>query len=413
MGYITVVRKEVNEIGATRGWVILYGRRKTGKTFLLRNFLEYDAYLFIRRDGSIRSEGIDIREPRQLVENVGKLLTVNKTVVIDEFQRLPENVLEDLTKFHPHGKLVLSGSSLRIVKKIFEPGSPLLGFFTPIKMSLIDPVDILRSLCKLYEPAVAIELAAYLRDPWLIPLYGGEDISRFLYKYTCKYWHTVRALIGEIFTEEERTLTRTYEAILRLIGAGIWKPNEIANILYTRGIIKEPGATSISGYLKNMIDMDLLNAIRIFHSKRKMYRLKSPIMEMFYYLESRYDVTERNVGFAEVKPTIERLIRIAVERYISDLLATITGGRAEYLLEPEVDIIITSRNIPKIIAEVKWGRYSRKDIIKFLQKTQHLPGKKIFVTKKKDTARENAEILDAADLVKLATNQSTIENFGF
>lgn len=36
------------------GWKMLYGRRKTGKTFLVRNFLDYDEFFFVEREGMVR-----------------------------------------------------------------------------------------------------------------------------------------------------------------------------------------------------------------------------------------------------------------------------------------------------------------------------------------------------------------------
>ncbi|MGQ9597690.1 MAG: hypothetical protein ACUVQY_09045 [Thermoproteota archaeon] len=35
-------------------------------------------------------------------------------------------------------------------------------------------------------------------------------------------------LIGEVFEEEGRALTRVYDAVLRLVGGGLWKPSEIS-----------------------------------------------------------------------------------------------------------------------------------------------------------------------------------------
>ena len=31
-------------------------------------------------------------------------------------------------------------------------------------------------------------------------------------------------LIGEVFTEEERSITGLYEAVLRLVAEGVWRP---------------------------------------------------------------------------------------------------------------------------------------------------------------------------------------------
>ena len=72
MSYLTVVRKEVMELHKTCGWIIVYGRRKVGKTFLLRNLTKWDAYILVRRDLSIRSEGIEIENLNDLVNKIGE-----------------------------------------------------------------------------------------------------------------------------------------------------------------------------------------------------------------------------------------------------------------------------------------------------------------------------------------------------
>jgi len=397
--YITVVRSEAKELENIRGWILLYGRRKVGKTFLLKNFMKWDAYIVVRRDLSLRAENIKINNIKEIPEKVGSLLEEERIVVIDEFQRLPESVLEDLTEYHPKGRLILSGSSLGAVRKIFEPKSPLLGFFTPYKLSLIQPLDILSALLQKYSPIKAVELASYLRDPWLIPLYGDEDITTFIYKYTCKYWQVVKALLGEVFAEEERTLTKIYEAIISLLGSRIWKIKEIANTLYTKGVISEPSSSHVSGFMKNLIEMDLVEAIKLYESRRKYYKLKSPIMETYYFLENKYDVSERQVSLSEVKPALEYSIRLQVEDYLADLTAQIYEGRREYSVMPEIDSIITVRRKIKAVVEVKWGNYSKKDLEKFYKKTETIPGEKIFITRKKEESLyKTIKIIDAEDL---------------
>ena len=401
MNSLTVVRSEAGDLRRARGWVLVYGRRKVGKTFLLRNFLEWDAFISVRRDLSLRCEGLRAEGPSDLASEVGKALKEGRVVVIDEFQRLPMSVLEDLTVYHPHGRLILSGSSLGVVRRIFDPKSPLLGFFTPFKLSLISPIDILTSLGKVFRPEVAVELSCYLRDPWLIPL-ATEDAPTLVYTYACRYWQVVRALLGEAFAEEERTLTKIYESILFLLGSFTWKLGEIASILYSRGLIREPSSSHVAGFVRNLVDMDLVRSIKIYNSRRKIYRLKSPIMEAFYYLDSKYEVSERHASLEEVRPAIEFLIRKHVEDFVADLLAQHYGGRREYLIDPEVDLIVTRRGRPILVGEVKWGGYDAKDLEMFREKVRYLPGLKVFVTREKGSASyKDVTILDAEDLVRL------------
>ncbi len=251
---------------------------------------------------------------------------------------------------------------------------------------MIKPIDIFSTLIKYYDPVKSLELASYMRDPWLIPLYGGENTILFVYKYSCKYWQVVKALIGEVFAEEERTLTKTYEAVLSLLGSRVWRIKDITGILYAKGVIKEPSSSHVSGFIKNLVEMDLVESIKLFKTRRKYYRLKSPIMETFYYLENRFDVSEREVSLDEVRPELEKIIRLEVEDFIADFFAHYSSGRREYSLDPEIDFIITLRKRILAIGEVKWSKYTRQDLKKFYEKVETLPGMDVRVYDARDLA---------------------------
>src|SRR5574341_2416270 len=92
----TIYRDEVDEIKSIKGWTLIYGRRKVGKTFLIKNFLEYDVFFRVNRDGSVSAEKFVISTINNMDDfsrTVYELLSKGNTVVIDEFQRLPEPFL--------------------------------------------------------------------------------------------------------------------------------------------------------------------------------------------------------------------------------------------------------------------------------------------------------------------------------
>ena len=164
MDYI-IARSKEREMLEKPYWILLYGRRKVGKTFLLRNLCKFENYYTVKKDlGIISNKGTMPME--RFVQEVKSLLEQNKTVVIDEFQRLDEGLLEEISLLHPKGKLILSGSSLRVVKKVFDPKSPLLGFFTPFKIGFIKPSNVLLELNG--DGEEAIQAAPFLREPWPI-----------------------------------------------------------------------------------------------------------------------------------------------------------------------------------------------------------------------------------------------------
>lgn len=408
MGSEIIYRDESDEIKKLNGWILIYGRRKVGKTFLIKNFLDYDVFFRVNRDGSILAEKFVISTINNMDDfsrAVSELLLADKKVVIDEFQRLPESVIERISTLHPKGKIILSGSSMRVIKKLFGSKSPLLGLAMQYKLGLIRPNNILRELSKKMDAMQAIELAPYLADAWTIPFFMKEsDSERVIYDLLKYSKFTVPSLVGEIFTEEEREFTKVYEAILRLIGAGELDYKNIASILASRKVIERADSSLIIPYIKNMEGMGLVESLPIYSSKKKMYRLSSPMMEAFFYLADRYNFEDRDVSFEEARPTIEKLRNFAVQNFIGDLFASAYHGKKEYYVTPskELDFIITVRNKAVIVGEVKWGKYDSNDLRKFVEKTTFTKADKIFITKNKnETKIDNVKIMDIDDILAM------------
>ncbi len=398
-----IERSEAEAIDRTGSWVLVYGRRKTGKTFILKNFVGYDNYFYVRRDGMILAEGMvpeRIERADDFTAVLKPLLTSEKTVVIDEFQHLPSSVLEEISTMHPHGKLILSGSSMKVVHEVFSSNSPLLGMLSEHRIGLIRPGDILCSLDM--PPEKRIEYAAYMRDPWTIPLFGGKgDFLRDLWNVIEHSKNAIPGLIGEIFSEEERRQSRTYDVILRLIGSGVWSGGEIAHILSQRGIIDKDDSRLVAPYIKNMKRMELIEEIPLFNSKRKsFYRVKSPIMETFYYLVDRHNIEERDVSFGEIKENLRKMANLAVERFVSDAFAQLYHGNREYSLEPEIDFIITEGRKRRALAfgEVKWGSGWKKGAVSLLEKTEIYSADRILFTKSGDKFK-GVRIIDPKKLI--------------
>ena len=402
MDYI-IKRRESKEVEKESGWLMIYGRRKTGKTFMLKNLCKFKNYFLVKKSLSIFTDN-KTKTIEELIKEVRNLLEENNAVVIDEFQRLDESVLEEMMQSHPKGRLIVSGSSMRITKKFFDSRSPLLGFFTPMKIGLISPSDILGGLKDLAAEN-RIEFSAFLREPWLIPLFSKEDISEFVYKVVTKSKYIVSSLMGEIFSEEERELSKKYAAILSLIGAGIWSTRELTTILYHRNLIPDPSPNHIIQYLKNLEGMELVESVKLHKSRNRcFYRLRSPVMNIYYYLDDRYDIGNRDIDFEEMEPTLKKLINFEIQNFVADFFAEKSSGRKEYFISQskEIDFIITQRKKPTVVGEVKWGEYRKKDIEKFKEKTKYIGGEKVFVVKEK-TGIEDKEvkIIDAADMAKM------------
>jgi hypothetical protein len=400
---IVVTRKEANEISSNPGWALVFGRRKVGKTFMMLNFVPHDAYFHVRSDRSVTAKGIDldvIPDFATFSKLATGLLRSGKTVVVDEFQRLPSNSLEDMTAIHPSGRLILTGSSMRVTNELFGGNSPLLGLLRPVSVGQIAASDILKATAPALGAEEAVWAAPALRDPWTIPFYKDGSFLESLSK-TVKY--VVPGLVGEIFTEDERALTRTYSSILSLIGAGYEDYKDIAGVLFSRGIVKTNGSSSVVPYMANMVGMGLLEEVRRYEDGRKVYRIPSFPVRLHYYLDSRYGISEREFAYSEVRQAAEDLARRGIEELAADLFCEELGGRKELLRrkDQELDVLVTVRNKPALVAEVKWGKASRSDVGAFLAKVSDFKCRKVFIARER-VATDEAEVMTPADLIKIA-----------
>jgi len=400
---IVLKRSVADSISRNRGWSLVYGRRKVGKTYMIEHFIEHDVLFTVRPDLMIKARGFPVEEidkPGTLIQAITGLLSEGKTVVVDEFQRLPTGLLADIARVHPNGRLILTGSSMRVVSEMTGRNSALLGLLRPFKVGLVSPSDLVSSLADTMAPEKLLESAPILRDPWTVPFYDPDTALQDLVSMVAL---TVPGLVGEIFTEDERELTRTYSSILSMIGAGTTDYREVASTLHGRGVITNGSSANVLPYMKNLVEMGLLEKVKLYGSKKFTYGIPSLPIRMFYYLDSRYEITEREVSYTEMAPTSEVLLRAGIEDFIADLLTERIGGRKELMrtADREVDVLVTLRNRPVLVGEVKWGRATRGDVTRFLEKVQDLRCRKVLFSRKPlDT--DEVEVLLPSTLVEEA-----------
>ena len=104
--------EEVKLIQTLRKWVFLYGRRKTGKTFLVNTFIPHDEYFFIKNDKNILTKNNETLSYETFVAVLRRALSDQKTVVVDEFHRLGDSFFDFLHATEKRGKLILISSTL-------------------------------------------------------------------------------------------------------------------------------------------------------------------------------------------------------------------------------------------------------------------------------------------------------------
>ena len=85
-----------------------------------------------------------------------------------------------------------------------------------------------------------------------------------------------------------------------------------------------------------------------------------------------------------------------------------TKGQVDASFDPEIDFVITRgrKRKPVVAGEVRWGRFSTRDVMAFSRKVDDLDYRKIFVVPRVRTHDMvgGVGVLDASALVDLASS---------
>jgi len=385
--------------------ILIYGRRKTGKTFFAKEFFSNAYYFFVRRNRSIyfenRNESITYRELTRIIEEFKE-----KTIIVDEFHRLPDEFLDWLHIKSPKN-LVLVTSTLHLVKNLLEKNSPILGLFLEFRMDLIDERDILLNLKeKIKDYKKLIEFSTYLREPMLLKWFG-IDLASILKNLKL----VIPSLVGEIFAEEEKELSERYEGIIRALSSGKTTLSEITSSLYSNKLIPKQDVSAVKPYLNTLLEIGLVKRIPEYFGKRYYYFVSSPVIDLYYYLDEKYNFSERDL---EEKYITEK-IPMHVEDFIRELLGKIFGMRTFIINKPnmEVEIALARFKKLKIVGEVKWKKkVSKSEIKKIEEKLEKFKGcRKILVVPSEDAVEKEPEGVEVWDVGKILKEIKNLYNF--
>lgn len=297
-------------------FIIVYGRRRLGKTSLIKHSLpKKSVYFLLTQEKSL----INLESFKQTMSNINPLFEKIKanswveyfklidlpeklTIVFDEFPYLvsqDKSILSQFQKIYDEYlkpkkiKLILCGSSMSIMNQLQEYKSPLYGRRTcSIKL---EPFNLIET-SKLLKYSKINSLKAHLAlggVPYYIEQFIDIDEKNFFNK-----------LISDkgIFVDEPQFLLRedfketgNYFAILKAISQGKITFNEISD--YT---LIEKG--SLSKYLQNLEKLNYIENYRSFfskqNSKKTRYILKDNFLIFWFkiiyknLLKQKYDINQ-------------------------------------------------------------------------------------------------------------------------
>ncbi len=339
-------------------------------------------YFTVSAEGVVYTSEMEELSYEVFMERLKRL--VNKPVVIDEFHRLPRKFLTFLQHATPPWTLVTS--TLHLARELISSKSPIMGLFYPLSFDIISPVDILRGLSPHLEGPELIENAVYLREPLLLPF----DLSLPLTERLRLALPIAESLVGEIFQEEERRYTASYSAVLKSAAGGYVKMQKLGRL--TNG--------NPSFYVNVLRQIGLLKAVRNYPYKRKLYRHRSPLTDLYFYSSAKYLYDETGVFKEEA---VKHLLPIHVEWFIEELLSEITGLEPMKILDPEIDVALGRGKRPEVVVEVKWRDVDRVDVRKVEKKLERFRARRVLVVKDPSGVEsESLEVWGPDDLLRVA-----------
>ncbi len=388
---IIIKRPDLERFLRNDGRRMLFGRRKTGKTFYARLALPDYKYYIVRRGGKI----FDPEEGEEYDLKVFLKLCNDKTIV-DEFHRADPKFFDALQAGQCSGNLVLITSTMHFHKKFIEgPNAPLKGLFSIKNVGLLSPIELMSGKMKSKED---FEKLIWYQELTLI----GKSMENAIISGSI----FARSLVGEILDEEDVMCSRRYDAILESIAAGKHSLSEIANHLYRENLIEKAATSYITKYIDIMIKTGLIEKVELWGKKKgSYYRHVSPLTEIVYYLDAKYDLKDLNLSWGFIKDAVRVRLPFLIERFVERFMAEYFGMKPVKILEPEIDIALVKFKKLSIVTEVKWKKeLTKKEMRKVENKLEkfHTLRKILVVPDKNAVSKTELEVWDVDDLKEKA-----------
>ena len=372
---------------------VLIGRRRIGKTSLLRHFIadKPAVYLFLAKKSETlicaelteaikQSLGVELYgEYRQFKEVFRFLLDLSKkqhfTLILDEFQEFTSinpavfsemQNLWDVTKAESKMNLILCGSVYSMMNKIFENAKePLFGRAT-------NRIHLKPFTINTLKEILAENYPGFTNDDLLAFYLFTGGVARYVELLVSRKAFTLNDILNEIFSDNSILLDEgknilvdefgkeysTYFSILTLIASSKTSRSEIESVL----------EMSVGGYLERLdVDFGLIRKVRPVLAKSGSRNLKYSISDNFLNFWFRFIYKYRSsieIGnFDYVRSIVGRdyatfsgliLEKYFVEKMILSQKYSTIGTYWEKANQNEIDIVAINEMEKKaLFAEVK------------------------------------------------------------
>ena len=384
--------RELEKAAKQGGLLVVYGRRRVGKTRLLGQWLQardglYSQAIEAQRDLQLQQVFQDLRArlETQLVPKTWpellEILVLQKRrwiLCLDEFPyltavdaSLPSQLQKWLDHSLPRGcLLILAGSSTRMMHDLFlHRAAPLYG--RAAKLLHVQPMSYAAFCRACGQAAGDVESFEKFACVGGIPKYwefveAGEDVVALAESLYFDFAPYMEQEPQRILRDEGVTGLNALAA-LEAVGRGAERPSEIAARLGT-------AQTNLSRLLQQLLDASILTRELPFgesvrSTKKTLYRIHDPTMRFWFRVYSPHQSLWRTYTVAKKRKLIHDHAATVFEDFCR---ARFPGARRYWEPNVELDLVAPDPDDGKrlLVAEVKWRRLSgaeRKNVLRQLE----------------------------------------------
>ncbi|AMM55017.1 ATP-binding protein [Pyrococcus kukulkanii] len=376
--------------------IVIYGRRRVGKTALaLKAFEDKPVIYFLAdereidenlkefrskiaeffKDEILARSNLDWIELFKYVGNKGKVVLIIDELpyLVESYKAFPSLLQKawDLYLQHSKVKLVLIGSSVSMMEKLLGRKSPLYGRRTiQIKLRPLKYFHV-----KEFFPKYSEEDA--------IRVYGVVDgIPLYLKQFTdeLSFWDNIRYNFlrkeSFLYTEAEFLLRqefrepRRYFSILKAISMGNTKFGEIVNATSL-------DKSTVSKYLDNLEEIHVVRKLYPAFEPEKRRNLRYEITDNYFKFWFRFIYPNRELIERELEEEALGKIREGFDHYMGGVFEEVArdflwskfrfdAGGPWWRKEEEIDFVGVKGNTAYFF-EVKWSRLKVSEVHKILE----------------------------------------------
>ncbi len=426
-----------NSYAERPGFLIVYGRRRVGKTRLLQEFLRtHKGIYYLARLTSHKEnlEGlcraIESMKPRfcsgKAYNSIDSLLldAVKEgidLIVIDEFTywiRVAPRILSELQAFVdnilPNTRLLLivSGSLVGIIEKdVLGGGSPLYARRTMhIKLEPFKPWHLKMFLPNLNPVERIMVYASVGGIPYYLQLFAKYNDLEHAYRELFLSKHGLLYGEPDFLLHEEFRNPSTYSRILKAVSNGY---NRLGKISEHTGVPK----THLPAYLEKLERIGFVKHVVPLWSRKGYYVVSDYFLSFYYYVIDRVkelvELELEDEAWILAKKLINEYMGHAYERIVYDLIPLLYRRKlvpkpvivGKYVYKGiDIDLVVIDHyNREACLIEVKWSniddQYAR-EILHDLEKKAKIKAlkgykiKHLIIARRDETSKYNNIVVD-------------------